>query len=149
SPPSQSMVEMIGNFGEVVWQGANGIVVEPEPEYQFGAQAIFKVDRDEWAVFDIPKELDQWVKISFSCQVDGKISVPPDHYGVGEIGWVVGCGDTIEDSVDALREHIEEMPECCHVQFNSIADLLKKITEAEDAGMEFTDQEIPDPAITL
>ena len=122
-------------------------MVEPEQEFKFGAQAIFKVDRDEWGVFEIPEELDRWVKISFSCKVDGKICVPPDQYGVGEIGWVVGGGDTIEQAVLNLRDHIEEMPDGCTVQFHAIADLLKQIDEAEEAGMEFSKGEIPGPEI--
>jgi len=145
SPPSQCMMEMIGNFGEVVWEGANGNIVEPEQKYKFGAQAIFKVDRDEWGVFNIPQELDPWVKISFSCKINGKICVPPDPQGVEEIGWVVGCGDTMEESIEHLRANVEEMPDGCHVQFSSIADLLKEIHTAQEAGMKFTEDAVPEP----
>ena len=146
SPPSQCMCEMIGNLGEIIWQGANGVLVEPEQKFKFGAQAIFKVDRDEWGVFEIPTELDPWVKISFSCKVDGRICVPPDPMGVEEIGWVVGCGDTIEEAIANLKEHVDAMPDGCNVQFSCIADLLKSIHEAEDEGMEMTEKTVPDPA---
>jgi hypothetical protein len=148
SPPSQCMCEMIGNFGEVIWGGANGICVEPEQKHKFGAQAIFKVDRDDWAMFKIPKELDPWVKISFSCKVDDMICVPPDKYGVEEIGWVVGCGDTIEEAIENLREHKDAMPDGCNVQFSAIADLLKEIQGAEEQGMPFAD-EVPEPASVI
>jgi hypothetical protein len=138
-------MEMIGNFGEVVWEGANGNIVEPEQKYKFGAQAIFKVDRDKWGVFNIPQELDPWVKISFSCKINGKICVPPDPQGVEEIGWVVGCGDTMEESIEHLHANVEEMPDGCHVQFSSIADLLKEIHTAQEAGMKFTEDAVPEP----
>jgi hypothetical protein len=145
SPPSQCMCEMIGNLGEVIWKGANGEVIEPEQSFKFGAQAIFKVDRDEWGVFEIQDELDQWVKIAFSCKVDGKICVPPDQTGVEEIGWVVGVGDTMEEAIEHLRENKDAMPDGCNVQFSSIADLLKEIQTAEELGMSFTEGKIPGP----
>jgi len=149
SPPSQCMMEMIGNFGDVVWGGANGIMVEPEQKHKFGAQAIFKVDRSEWGVFEIPDKLDPWVKISFSCKVNGRICVPPDDAGVEEIGWVVGCGDTMEEAIAKLKEHVDAMPEGCNVQFSSIADLLKSLQEAKENGLEMTDQKIPEPASVI
>ena len=149
SPPSQCMCEMIGNLGDIIWQGANGVLIEPEQKFQFGAQAIFKVDRDEWGVFEIPDELDPWVKISFSCRVGGRICVPPDPMGVEEIGWVVGCGDTIEEAIASLKEHVDAMPDGCNVQFSAIADLLKSIHEAEDEGMEMTTQKVPEPASVI
>ena len=145
SPPSQCMMEMIGNFGEIVWEGANGRIVEPEQKHKFGAQAIFKVDRDEWGIFKIPGDIEQFVKISFSCMIDGKICVPPDPQGVEEIGWCVGVGDTMEAAIDHLRDVKDSMPDGCHVQFSSIADLLKEIHTAQEAGMVFTDQPVPEP----
>lgn len=149
SPPSQCQCEMIGNLGDIIWQGANGNLIEPDEVAQFGAQAIFKVDRDEWGVFEIPKELDPWVKIAFSCKHEGRICVPPDPQGVEEIGWVVGIGDTMEGAIESLREHKDAMPDGCHVQFQSLADLLKELQTASEAGMEMTDEEIPEPSTVI
>jgi hypothetical protein len=146
SPPSQLMCEMTGNLGEIIWHGANGTLVEPEQVAQFGAQAIFHVDRDEWGVFEIPEEIEQFVKISFSCMVDGKICVPPDPHGVAEIGWCVGIGDTIEEAINHLREVKEQMPEGCSVKFDSLADLLKEMQTATKLGMKMTDEKIPEPS---
>lgn len=147
SPPSQCLCEMIRNLGEIIWHGANGILVEPEQTAKFGAQAIFHVDRDHWGVFKIPKEIEQWVKISFSCQSNGLICVPPDPQGVAEIGWCVGIGDTIEGSIDHLREIVDQMPAGVNVEFGSLTDLLKELKTAKEVGIELTTQEIPEPSI--
>ena len=149
SPPSQIMCEMIGNLGDIVWHGANGILVEQEQVAQFGAQAIFHVDRGEWGIFPIEEDLDQWVKLGFSCKVNGKVCVPPDPQGVCEIGWVVGIGDTIEDAINHLKENESKMPEGCKCHTSSLADLLKEMHVAKDAGMSMTDQEIPEPSIII
>ncbi len=149
SPVSQGQVEMIGNLGEIIWHGANGILVEPEQAAKFGAQAIFKVDRDHWGVFKIPEEIEQFVKISFSCKSNGLICVPPDPQGVAEIGWCVGIGDTIEDAIEHLREVVDQMPAGVTVEFGSLTDLLKELKTAEEAGIELTPDEIPEPKIIL
>ena len=146
SPVSQGQVEMIGNLGEIIWNGANGILVEPEQTAKFGAQAIFHVDRDHWGVFKIPKEIEQWVKISFSCQSNGLICVPPDPQGVAEIGWCVGIGDTIEGAIDHLREVVDQIPSGVNVEFGSLTDLLKELKTAKEAGIQLTNQEIPEPS---
>jgi len=149
SPPSQVMCEMIGNLGEVIWHGANGELVEMEQNASFGAQAIFHIDRDEWGIFEIPEEIDDFVKISFSCKVDGKICVPPDPQGVAEIGWCCGIGDTIDEAIGHLRDVKDKMPEGCHVKFESLADLLKEMNAANEAGMEMTEDKIPEPSTII
>lgn len=144
SPPSQLQCEMIGNLGEIVWCGANGLVIEPEPVKQFGVQAIFQVPRGDWFVLKIPHELQQWVKVGFSCMVDGNICVPPDQSGVAEIGWVLGIGDSIEEAIDHLKENVEQMPSGVEVQVGAIGELLEQAREVE-----FTDEKVPEPEIAV
>jgi hypothetical protein len=143
------MCEMTTNMGNIMWQGANGILIDPVPAAAVGVQAIFKVDRDEWGVFKIPEELDQWVKIGYSCKKGDLVCVPPDPQGVSEIGWVTAIGDTMEEAIESLREHVEQMPEGCKVEFSSLADLLKEVKSAEDSGMKFSDEKVPEPEIIL
>lgn len=149
SPPSQVMCEMIANLGEVIWNGANGILVDPVPAAQFGVQAIFKLDRDDWGIIKLPPELDQWVKVSFSCKMGDKVCVPPDPQGVSEIGWVVAIGDSMPEAIESLREKVELMPEGCKVEFASLADLLKSVKTAEEEGMSFSEDEVPEPETIL
>ena len=149
SPPSQCFCEMTANLGEIIWRGANGELVDPEPAAQFGVQAIFKVDRDDWGVIKLPEELDQWVKVSFSFKMDDLICVPPDPQGVSEIGWVVAIGDSMEDAINGLRDKVGEMPEGCHVEFQSLAELLKEVKAAEEEGMKFSDEKVPEPESIL
>lgn len=149
SPPSQVEMELVGNWGEIIWHGAHGELVEMEPLAKFGVQALVKVDRSNWSVLDIPKEIDPWTKISFSCRVDESICVPPDPEGPGEIGWLAAIGDTIEEAVATLRKHSEELPSGCECEFQSIAGLISEIHTAEEAGMTFTPEKVPEPAIVI
>ena len=146
SPPSQVMMEMIANWGEIIWQGANGICVEPVPAAKFGVQVVFKVCRDEWGVFDIPAKLDQWVKISFSCRVNGRIAVPPDEHGMAEIGWLCAIGDTIEAAVNQLKAYAKDLPDGCKCELHGLPELLDKVKTAQSMGMKFTTGKVPAPA---
>lgn len=149
SPPSQVMCELIGNLGEIVWQGANGILVDPVPAAQVGVQAIFKVDREEWGVFKIPPELDESVKVAFSFKKDGLVCVPPDPQGIAEVGWLTATGDTIAQAIESLRDKKEQMPEGCCVEFSCLADVLREFQEAEKAGVPSTDEEVPEPSVVI
>jgi len=150
SPPSQLMTEMIANLGEVMWKGAQGILVEPEYTAPFGVQALIKCEREacDWEVLDIPDEIRQWVKCGFACEVDGKICIPPHPLG-GMIGWLVATGDTIEEAIDNLKEYRKELPDGLDCDVDSLAKLLQEAEEAKEQGIEFTDKKLPKPEVVL
>lgn len=150
SPPHQLMVEMFGNLGEIVWRGAQGILVEPEPTAQFGVQALITAERDpeEWVVLDIPKEIQQWVKCGFACDIDGKTCIPPSPLG-NMIGWLVATGDSLEEAIDTLKEYRKELPDGVDCDVDSLANLLKEAETAKEEGIEFTDEKLPEPSAVL
>lgn len=145
SPPSQVQCELLGNLGEIVWYGSNGITIDPEPVKPFGVQAIFDNERDDWTVLKIPSEIDQWVKVQFSCRINGDVCIPPDPTpGSFAPGWVLGIGDSIEDAINHLKENIEQMPGGVEVRIDSLAELLKEAKKTD-----FTEEPIPEPSIVL
>lgn len=152
SPPSQVQAELFQNYGEIIWQGAQGNLVEPEPTAKFGVQAAIAVegDRSEWNRVEFPPELDAWIKCGFFCQVDGVTCFPPvTEYNTSELGYLCAIGDTIEEAIDSLRQKRDALPDGIKCEFDSLADLLKEIQSAEGSGMEFTDQEVPEPATVI
>lgn len=147
SPPSQVMTELYGNLAEIIWQGANGECIEPEPAAEFGAQVLLKAkgDKSAWSVVDIPKELRQWVKCGGACEIDDKLCFPPDERDGCDLGWLVAIGDTIQETIATLKEHAAKLPDGVECDITSLAHLLEEVHEAEAAGMEFTDQTVPEP----
>lgn len=150
SPPSQVMTELFENLGEIIWEGANGNLVEPEPTAQFGVQALIRADRDpdEWEVLDVPNEIRQWLKCGFACEIDGRICIPPHVLG-GMIGWLTATGDTMEDAIDNLKAYAKELPDGLDCDVDSLAKLLQQADEAAEQGITFTSQEIPKPEVVL
>jgi hypothetical protein len=150
SPPSQVMTELFSNLGEIVWAGANGELVDPEPSAQFGAQALITSSREseEWEVLDIKEEQRQWIKCGFACEIDGSLCIPP-HPLEQMIGWVVATGDSVEEVIDNLKKNCEAVPEGFTCDVDSLAKAVAEWHEAEEQGIDFTKQDIPEPATVI
>ena len=152
SPPSQVMCEMIGNYADIIWRGAQGELVDPEPLHKFGVQAIVCVagGRKDWKTIELPDDVQQWFKAGYCSQIDGRICFPPDpDEPGGNIGWMVGVGDTVKGAIDHLKDNASKLPCGLTCEYSELADLLKQVDEAEKSGMEFTDQPIPQPEVVL
>jgi len=150
SPPSQVMVELFSNFADIVWQGANGILVEPEPAAPFGAQVIIKTDRtpEEWEGWEIHEEIEQWVKPGFSAKIDGLTVLLPSPIPTFG-GWLVAIGETIEETIATLKEYRTLLPDGVECDVATLAPALVEAAKAEDEGITFTESELPEPAIVL
>lgn len=151
SPPSQVMTELFDNYTEIIWRGANGECIDPEPTAQFGVQAIIcvKGDKSNWRAFEPPAEIEPFIKCGNCAVIDGKLCFPPDEYNEDTVGWLVATGETIEDAIDSLKERSELLPDGVECKFHALVDLLQEVESAEDAGIKFTDQKIPDPASVI
>lgn len=152
SPPSQVMCEMVGNLGEIFWHGAHGELMQPEQASKFGVQALVCVpsSREFWATMEVDDELDHWLKCGFCSKIGDHLVFPPDHdCPKGDVGWLTAVGDTLPEAIEALRYHVSLLPDGCHCDVNNLAELLEEIADAEDKGMEFTDQQVPEPASVI
>jgi len=144
SPPSQVMTEMLANYSEIIQAGAHGVCLEPEEAAEFGMQILIKIKRNpaQWGATTIPEALDQWFKPLACMKTEsGVLAFPPDEENVA--GWLVAIGDTIEETLEILRERIKLLPDGLESDISPMADLIREIEEAEAQGMAFTPQELP------
>lgn len=151
SPPSQVMTEMIANYSEVIWYGANGVMVNPESAARFGVQALCKTDQDQdcWTYVKLKGDLDRWLKSRNTIGFKGMLAYPSvDHHAECE-AWLVGIGDTLAEAIKHLQHNTKMLPDNMSCDCLSLVDLLKEIENAEEKGMEFTNQKIPGPEIVL
>lgn len=143
--------ETMINFAEVVWYGAHGIMIEPEFEWNFAAEATLHYDNlskdisllQEWKTLDIPKDIRRWVKLYHYCKVDDIYHFSPSKSD--EVGVVIGVGDSVQESIDHLKENLEKMKGLpVHANTKEFVDLLESIEKAQEEGIKFAD-EIPNP----
>lgn len=151
----EHQLETCINFADVIWQGANGNLIEPQFMWKFAAEATLHYDTttrdhaivEEWKTLDIPEEVLRWVKLYHYCKIDGLYHFMSE--GTDEVGVVLGVGDSVEESLEHLNENLDLMKDLpVHANTAGFADLLRSIQEAEKQGVKFGG-EIPKPESIL
>lgn len=145
SPPSESMQEIITNWGDIMWYGAEGIVATPESAAKYCAQAVvYSEFADEaWQPVDFPEEIRDRVKLFFHCQVKGKDYVIPQHAKFSEIGWVVGLGDTVKEAIKDCQDVASQVSGYkIEVRTEGLEKAVEEIEKGEKMGVQFSDEPI-------
>ena len=140
----EHQLETCTNFADMVWHGANGILIQPEFKWRFAAEATLhyclgpkdSTVSNEWKSLEVPLEIQRWVKLYSFCKIDGVCHFPLE--GSDEVGVVLGVGNSTENAIEHLQENLaamKELPVEAHV--GGFASLLDSIQEAEKAGIKF------------
>lgn len=146
----EHLQETCTNLAEVIWAGANGELLEPDFSHKFAAEATLHYTGcdEDWKVLRISKEAKKWFRLTGYCQDGDLYHFPPGKND--EVGVVIGIGNTIEESIDNLKENLELADkEPLRAETNGFADLLGEIKKAQADGLHFSDKAIPKPASVL
>lgn len=144
--------ETCPNLPEVIWKGANGILIVPEFTHQYAAEATlhYGAHHGGWKTIMVPKEAERWIKLYhyFATDEDDTYRFPP--HKSDEVGVVIGLGNTVAKSIEHLKKNLEHLKnENISTRLGGFADLIKEIEEAENEGMEFSDKPLPSPEIAI
>ena len=151
----EHQLESISNLADIIWHGANGIIVQPEFAWKFAAEATLHYEQDtkdpsiseEWKSLKVPKAAERWTKFYHYCKLDGVY-----HFGAqntDEVGVVIGGGDSIDAAIKDLSKHLELLKGLpVHANTVGFASLLGCIKEAEEQGIKFGSK-IPKPEVIL
>ena len=138
SPPSELWQELFLNLSEIIWEGADGILVEPEAAAKWGVEVVIKSAwaMEHWQLVDYPPEFGNQIKLFNQVMIDGKRYVVPQNEEMQEIGAVVGWGDTLE----AAMEHAKKAGESItgygiKFEMGPIESVNKSIEELAAIGM--------------
>jgi hypothetical protein len=148
SPCTEIQMEIWENLGGILWAGAGGELVEPVAAAKFGVEAIIDHNGDEhfWRNLEVPDSVRRWVKLYNVCHPGPIYAIPPFPTSCDAIGAIVGIGDTIQEAIDQLAEHVEVLKDQpITVKFESLREGLEVIQEAEKKGLEFSEQPVPEP----
>lgn len=146
-PGSASQQLLWRNFPLIVWAGANGDLVNPEPDAKFSIECMVtsKKGKDCYDVVEIPKSLERWARFSNCCFVDGCYAFPPDEFHSGECGWLCSIGDTPRQTLEAAKGLCDQLPDGLDGNIENLVGLIKEIDEAEKHDILITPQEMPEP----
>jgi hypothetical protein len=106
SPPGELYQLIVENLGEVIWQGSQGILVEPEFAGKWGAELIILSDAlaEGWIKVSYPKEYEDNVKLRYFTEYEGSKYVIPQANKMPFLGAVVAYGDTAKEAIDRVTE---------------------------------------------
>lgn len=111
SPPGELEQFLFTNFADIIWFGANGIMQEPETEFEYGAQAIISSPwaEENFQPISFPEKFREHIKLRNAVKIDGEYYCVPQEVGACEIGSVVTGGDTLEEAIAKLAEVADEI----------------------------------------
>jgi hypothetical protein len=147
-PSSGSQQLIWKNFPEIIWAGANGELMEPEPAGKFSLECMVSTttDKESWDVLEFDKDLFPWLRLSACAFIKGRYCFPPDEFHGGDLGWLVTIGDTPAETLDRAKELADLLPDGCDAKLENLVGLIKEVESAADNDIPFTEQEIPQPA---
>ena len=140
SPPSELSQVMISNWPEIYWFGAEGKLIEPEWEYEYGAQAIIY---SSWAAthpqpIRFPDEVKDHIKLKNYCVVNGQTQILPQMADLCEIGSVVAGGKTLIEAVLKVQEIAEQIEgQSIKIRLDSLPKAIGELQKAKEAGIKF------------
>jgi hypothetical protein len=141
SPSNELLQELFDNWPEVLWFGAEGELVTPRVKAKFGVAAVIESDWAEtnWLSIDYPKSIDQYVKLRFHLRYREKdYIVPLKGLEMGDVGYVVGTGNTLDEAVKICKERAKLIKGFrLHINVEAIDKGLDVIKEGEKYGIKF------------
>jgi hypothetical protein len=111
-PPNELYQMMITNWPDIIWEGADGVLVEPTFSAKHGAELLFESEwaQSNWQPIEFPKKIRDNVKIFDLCIIDGKhYCVPRGPGASSKVGAVVATGDTMEEAIKNVRSIAEQI----------------------------------------
>lgn len=134
SPPTESLLEVFGNWDEVMYEGARGNLVELTPKAKYFAQVVITsvwVEKN-WLPVYVPPSIEKYVKLRNKVIIDGQTYV--SALGYPEFGSVVGMGDSLESAIKQCMINVEKV-ETLEMTYDH--DVFEKAMDQIEEGKEY------------
>jgi len=130
SPPFELQLNMLKNLPEILWEGADGKVVEPEYDGRYGFELIIHSD---WADrnplrLEFPEKFRDQIKLRYASQFGKDTWIMPQEGGP-RVAAVVTRGDNLEDCFAEAEEIAEQIKGIQVETFTRSIPSLKKTLE--------------------
>jgi hypothetical protein len=106
SPPNELYQLLITNWADIIWEGANGVVVDPIFAAKWGAELLLISDwaKDRWQAVQFPKSIRENVKLRNLAVIEGQYYSVPQVSGHAELGAVVALGNTMDEAIAECKK---------------------------------------------
>lgn len=134
SPPSECMVKWYKNWDEIIYYGAAGRLIEPQPIAQYGAEVILRsIIKQRFLPVQFPEYLRPNVSLHQHCRIDNTDYIAPREHE--EFGAAIGFGDTPEEALEAAVS-VADQVEAQELKFdrNAQEELLDIVNNYANKG---------------
>jgi hypothetical protein len=106
SPPNELFQEMYTNLAEIVWEGANGNIINPKAIAPWGAEILIHSPwaMDNWQPIIFPEKYSRRIKIRNAVKINGRDFAMPQVGKLPEVGAVVGFGKTMDEAISDAKK---------------------------------------------
>ena len=147
-PSSASQQLLYENYPEIVWAGANGELLDPEPAYLFSIETIITSKgggHDCWDAVEVPRAIERFCRFSNCCIVDGLYCFPPDELKGSDLGWLTAQANTPRAAFEKIKGYADQLPDGLNADVESLVEIVKEIESAAAEGIPFTEKPLPTP----
>jgi len=137
SPSGEAQLKTWENMPEMVYHGAHGEQVEPEPAASHVAQAMIfnNGDENDWCAVGVPKDLRNDVNLYFGMRKGSEDYVVPQQNPFDEVGSIVALGNTAEEAVKLCKKNAERLEGNIVVKCEALDEALEEIALMDKQGM--------------
>ena len=142
SPPNEIYQLQIDNLSDIIWYGAEGILIEPICPKKVGAELLIHsafADKN-WQAIGIPEDKREYFKFRNLTIINNEYYVVPMSVGCPEVGAVIGLGDSIEEAVDQCKENAKDLQGYYLDVFeDSLEEAQAEIDKLKEMGIDILD----------
>lgn len=111
APPMSLVLNMMTNLAQVIWFGAEGIMIQPKYSHEYGVLLIGNSDflRENFLPIYFPEEIRENVKLRFGMKQKGTYYLIPQTTQSTEAIDVVATGDSFEECYKKIRKYTEQI----------------------------------------
>lgn len=146
SPSNELLQCLIGNWPEIIWQGAGGVRATPRPLFKYGAVAMAYSEQSaqSWQALHYPESIEQYVKMRNPTIIQGQRYAVPQGQPQNIAG-IVGVGNTLESAIQMMVGNAKQVKgDRVTIELGSIDKALDVIEQGRKYGIQFTSDSLPD-----
>lgn len=111
SPPFELQLNFITNLAGIMWEGADGKMVEPKFAAKYGAQFVIE---SKWSItnpllVEFPSKYREQIKLRYATMFGKQTWIMPQHSDTPSFGSIVTFGATMEECFDQAKEIAHEI----------------------------------------
>lgn len=110
-PPTSVMLAMIDNMAEIMYEGANGKMIQPIMKAKYGAEFLLYSDfaNDHFVNLIVPESVKDSITQSMSCMINGMCYTIPQGWDSQCCAEIVSIGDDLNKVIKDLQTKADKV----------------------------------------